>query len=415
MGKYWALLARYLKPQWRRVATLALLIAGGIALQLISPQIMRVFIDTVVAGASDTRPEVTRQLTVAALIYLGIAVVNQALSMATTYLSETVAWTATNALRRDLTLHSLRLDMSFHKVHTPGELIERIDGDVTTLASFFSQMVIRLVSNGLLAVGILIVLFYEDWRVGLVGVAYVSLIATAVLAVQGTAVAAWGDSRQASAVLFGFLGERLAATEDIRANGGEAHVMARLCRLMRTLFLAWRKARLVHALSGAVGSVAHLLTRVGALAIGALLFLSGKMTIGTVFLLIRYFGRLREPWTASDITWTTYNRRAPASNVWRPCSASDPDSARNRALRCRRVPCALPLMTSPFDTRTGRAPMDAKAYWMASRSCWNRGGSLGCWAAPEAARPPSRGSFSGYTIPQRVRSSWETWISATSA
>ena len=52
-------------------------------------------------------------------------------------------------------LHCLRLDMSFHKAHAPGELIERLDGDVTALGNFFSQMVIRLFGNALLAMGVL--------------------------------------------------------------------------------------------------------------------------------------------------------------------------------------------------------------------------------------------------------------------
>jgi len=45
----------------------------------------------------------------------------------------------------------LNLDLPFHKAHTPGELIERIDGDVSTLANFFSQFTIKVAANGLLA------------------------------------------------------------------------------------------------------------------------------------------------------------------------------------------------------------------------------------------------------------------------
>ena len=291
LRSYWTLLVDYLRPQRSRVVTLAILIVVHIGVQLANPQIMRSFIDTVVSGRGDA----PRRLTVAALAYLGFAIGGQALSMATTYLSEQVAWTATNALRRDLTKHCLKLDMSFHKAHTPGELVERIDGDVTTLANFFSQMAIRLLSNGLLAVGILIALFLEDARVGLVGVAYAGLIATAVRAVQRVVVTAWGQSRQAAGALFGFMGERLFATEDIRANGGEPHVMARLYDLMRTVFHAWRKARLVQGLSRAIGSAAYLATVVATLAIGAVLFANGEMSIGTVYLLIHYLARLRAP------------------------------------------------------------------------------------------------------------------------
>jgi ABC-type multidrug transport system fused ATPase/permease subunit len=64
-----------------------------------------------------------------------------------------VGWTATNDLRADLALHCLRLDMSFHKKRTPGEMIERIDGDVTALANFFSQIVLKLLGNAILITG----------------------------------------------------------------------------------------------------------------------------------------------------------------------------------------------------------------------------------------------------------------------
>src|SRR5205814_6289858 len=87
-------------------------------------------------------------------------------SVIATYCSERIAWTATNALRSDLALHCLRLDLSFHKSRTPGELIERIDGDVTALANFFSQFVIQILGSLLLLVGVLIALWTVDWRAG---------------------------------------------------------------------------------------------------------------------------------------------------------------------------------------------------------------------------------------------------------
>ena len=295
LSAYWQLLSRYLRPLKTRMALLAVAIAGGIGTQLISPQIMRTFVDTVVAWGTADPSAMAQRLVAIALTYLAFAVVDQGLSFATTYLSETVAWSATNALRHDLALHCLRLDMPFHKAHTPGKLIERVDGDVSSLASFFSQMAIRFVGSGLLALGILIILFVEDWRIGLAGVAYACLIATAVRSLQRRAVTAWGSSRQADSELFGYIGEVLGATEDIRGNGGEGHVMARLESLMLALRRAWRRAKLVQAFSRAAGSLSYVLTEVGALAIGAALYLSGGMTIGTVYLLLRYFSRLRAP------------------------------------------------------------------------------------------------------------------------
>jgi ATP-binding cassette subfamily B protein/ATP-binding cassette subfamily C protein len=286
---YWHLLVNYLRPQWPRVVLLALLLLATIVLQLVKPQIIRAFVDAAQAGV------MVQQLTQAALVYLGAAIALQMLSFAATYLSENVAWTSTNALRRDLTAHCLRLDMSFHKAHTSGELIERIDGDVTVLANFFSQMAIRLLSNGLLALGIVIILFLEDWRVGLVAVGYAGLIALSARTVQKAAVAAWGRSRQTYSEFSSFLGERLAATEDIRANGGEPYVMRQLYGLMRGVFHTWRKAKMVQALSRALGVVAYLITLTVTLAIGIRSYLNEQMTLGTVYLLTHYLALLRAP------------------------------------------------------------------------------------------------------------------------
>jgi len=289
LKQYWHLLANYLRPQWPRVVLLSLLLLATIGLQLVNPQIIRAFIDAAQAGI------MVQQLVRAALVYLGTAIAIQVFSFAATYLGQDVAWTSTNALRRDLTAHCLRLDMSFHKAHTPGELIERLDGDVTMLANFFSQMVIRLLSNGLLALGVMILLFREDWRVGLVAAGYAGLIVLSVRTVQKAAVAAWGKSRQTHSELFSFLGERLAATEDIRANGGEPYVMRQLYSLMRSVSHTWRKAKLVQGLGRALGSIAYLVTLTVTLAIGIRSFLNGQMTIGTLYLLMHYLARLRAP------------------------------------------------------------------------------------------------------------------------
>ena len=50
--QYLDLLRDYLKPQTGRVVSLAVLLLGGIGLQLLNPQIVRYFIDTVQNGGA---------------------------------------------------------------------------------------------------------------------------------------------------------------------------------------------------------------------------------------------------------------------------------------------------------------------------------------------------------------------------
>src|ERR1051325_5015089 len=158
---YWDLLSQHIRPQKGRFIMLTILLFSSIGLRILAPQIMRSFIDSALAGKA------LQTLTWTALAFIGVALLQQAISVSVTYLGENVAWTATNALRAELAWHALNLDMRFHNDHTPGELIERIDGDVTELATFFSEFALNLVSNALLLIGILMVLFHEDWRAGL--------------------------------------------------------------------------------------------------------------------------------------------------------------------------------------------------------------------------------------------------------
>src|SRR5438477_3789832 len=152
MAEYRRLLGTYLRPQRGRVTLLAGLLVASVALQLVNPQIIRYFID-----ATQRRGDLA-PLVYAGLAFIATSLAGRLLTIATTYLSINVGWRATNSLRAALTEHLLRLDMSFHKTHTPGELIERVDGDVNELADFFSQLVIRAVTSGLLIAGLLILL-----------------------------------------------------------------------------------------------------------------------------------------------------------------------------------------------------------------------------------------------------------------
>ena len=159
--QYWDLLSVHIRPQKRRFTLLAVLLLSSIGLQVVNPQIMRYFIDTAMTG------DVTDTLSTAAFLFIGVALVQQVLGVSAAYVGENVAWTATNALRAELAQHCLKLDMSFHKDISPGELIERVDGDVAELSNFFSQIVIQVIGNLLLIVGILIAIFFENWRLGI--------------------------------------------------------------------------------------------------------------------------------------------------------------------------------------------------------------------------------------------------------
>jgi ABC-type multidrug transport system fused ATPase/permease subunit len=283
------LLGRYLRPQARWVVALATLVLITIGLRLASPQILRQFIDTATAGGARSK------LIEGALLFFAMAVLAQLLSVAATYVGETVAWTATNALRIDLLRHALHLDATFHKDHSAGQLIERIDGDVATLSNFFSRFTIDILGNAILVAGIIALLFREDWRIGLPMLAFVALTVWILGRIRKAAVPHWTEYRKQVAEFFGFLGERLGGTEDIRANGAVAYVMRRFFEFVRRLF----PVRLRSGVAGYAMWMANVALFTGGYAIafgvGATLWRASAITLGTVYLVFHYTELLRGP------------------------------------------------------------------------------------------------------------------------
>ena len=289
---YWDLLADHIRPQMGRFLLLAVLLFGNIGLRIIAPQIMRDFIDSALAG------EAMQTLLRTALVFIGVALLQQALSVSVMYLGELVAWTATNDLRAELAEHALHLDMRFHNDHTPGELIERIDGDVTELATFFSQFALNLVSNGLLLVGILVALFLEDWRAGLAFTIY-SIATILILArLKDIAVPHQKARRQAEAEMYGFLEEQLAGMEDVRSSGAVDYSIRELFRHQGVILTHNRLAGFKRWIIENAMGLALLTGTLLAITSGYWLYTAGLITIGTVYLFVHYINLLEEPFWA---------------------------------------------------------------------------------------------------------------------
>ena len=286
---YIGLLSEYLRPHRLRVALLAFVIVGATGLQLAAPQFIRQFFDL-----AQERGELS-PLYVAAALYLGIGLFGRGMTAVSYYLGADIGWRTTNRLRSDVTRHVLKLDMSFHNAHPPGELIERIDGDVERLANFFSQMSIAIIGGALMVVGVLTVAWLEDWRFGLVlsgGAILGATLRTRLLAIS---VPWWRKESQARAELYGFLEERVSDIEDIQSSGAAGYTMRRFREVMRRRFWTNVQANLVINLVAGAGYSSTLISYAGTLALCIYLVQSDVVTIGTAYLMYHYWAMMSAP------------------------------------------------------------------------------------------------------------------------
>ncbi|GCE15629.1 ABC transporter ATP-binding protein [Tengunoibacter tsumagoiensis] len=289
LQRYGQLLAHYLRAQWLWMLLLAFILCCTIGVQVITPLVASIFIDQAIAGAA------LSNLVWLAVLTMVLALLGQGLTIAETYVAEQVSWTATNALRADLVAHLLRLDAAFHTAHTPGELIERVDGDVATLARFFSRFVVSVLGNVLLLLGVIALLSYVDWRIGLVMSAFVGTAFLSILWIRAIATPSWTADRQANADFFGFLSEYLAGLQDIRSSGATEFVLRRCAEVMRSWLRIKRKAQMWGYGMTAISLGLFALGTVAAFAVSAVLFKTGMVTIGTVYLIFQCTNMLRQP------------------------------------------------------------------------------------------------------------------------
>ena len=275
------LLALYLRAERPRAVGLAILLLASQLVPLAEPLLLKGFVDRATAG------EALAVLIGIALAYIAVALVAQVLAVVVSRAGTILAWRVTDRMRSDVATHVLSLDHGWLARHNPGELIERVDGDITGISEFYSQVVLQVVAAGILLVGVLVLVTAQDWRAGVVFAAFSALALVVLRHSRDHAVPAATAHREASAELFGSIEERLAGLEDVRANGGGEHAMRRFHEVSAGAYRAranaeWRGAEVgtLSYATFAAGTVLALLT-------GVWLYDSGQISIGTVFLLFQ--------------------------------------------------------------------------------------------------------------------------------
>jgi len=282
-------LVHVLRPAAGRWVALGVLVAAGSALALTGPLIVRSVIDRATDGAG------VAELRALAVVFLAIAVLRQVAGVVTARAATAIAWRTTNDFRLEMTRHVLGLDHEFHRRHTPGELIQRVDGDITSVNDLCSRVLTRALGAILLVLGMVVVVAVIDWRVGVGMAVYVGASVALVLALRHKAVHESADELSSYARLYGGIEERLVAAEDLRSAGAGSHAMWRFVeesagaldssvrREQAFLGLWW-------AVQGAATGGIVLAVSSGALLVG-----SGTITVGTAFLLFQYVLLIQRP------------------------------------------------------------------------------------------------------------------------
>ncbi len=291
----WKLVLGLLRHQRGAVAGYGALLGAATALPLAGALILARFVNLVVAAAP------TRQLVTYAAAYAAIGAASAALTVVVTWRTTSLAWRLTDELRRDLARHVLEADLAFHRDRTPGELVTRVDADVTAMTQFLSRVVARVLAIALLGIGAVVVLAVVEWRLAPPLAIGLTLVAGATWSQRNSAMTTTVEERTAEAGVMSVAEQYLAGGDEVAALGAGAHGIARLAHYSGALVDAvGRRVRIQMRVQGSI-RLAVIVAEVLMLATGALLLAGGSIGVGAVFLGFRFVLVVRQP--LEGLTW----------------------------------------------------------------------------------------------------------------
>ncbi|MHA1185979.1 MAG: ABC transporter ATP-binding protein [Candidatus Heimdallarchaeota archaeon] len=303
-----SLLKKYLKSYKLLVFFVAFLLLIFNSIQILNPQIIRLYLKQINAATLNTTA-----LVWTSILYIGVNLIFRGVYVILNWISQELAWSTTNDLRVDLTRHCVNLDMTFHNKHKTGEMIERIDGDASNLSSFFGEFIVHLISNGLLLVGVLIAVFIEGWVFGLAFLAFTLIAFTALYLLRKITAPLWKKVRESTTALYGNIEESISGFEDIQGCGADDYIMKKYHDAAQSDFKNKNKAMIVSKIFVITSVLLEGGLNVGILVLSFFLQNIIPIDAGLIYLLLAYATNLLLP--IQKILWQTGRLQNSLANI----------------------------------------------------------------------------------------------------
>jgi ATP-binding cassette subfamily B multidrug efflux pump len=237
-------LLAYVRPYRLMTAGAVALILASSALQLVGPLATAVALDLfvrppqaraaqlsnislvvrhqLVAHGVDPAHVQASGLTVVAVVYIAALLLTFLTIYAEGYVMMLIGQYIMYDLRNQIFGHLQRLPLAFFDRNPIGRLVTRVTTDVDALNEMFTSGLVELLGDVLLLAGIVVVLFWLDWRLALVAFSIVPLLALLTGWFRGGVRQAFREVRVKIAAINAFLQEHITGMPVVQLFGREA-------------------------------------------------------------------------------------------------------------------------------------------------------------------------------------------------
>ncbi len=291
--------------KWLLAAAAVLMMIEGSMLALISRMIQPMFDDVFAQGDRNA-------LYFVGFGIMGIFFVRALTSSGQRILLQWIQQLASAAMRKHLLRHLMSLDSGFFQIHPPGQLIERVQGDVGVINSVWSSLLTAVARDLVSLIGLLAVAIWIDWKWTLIAIIGIPLLILPSLLVQAYIRRRSRNAREIAGNISTRLDEVFHGINPIKLNALETYQAKRYDALIQQGIGANMRTTAGQA---AVPALIDIMTGIGFLAVllyGGAEIISGEKTNGEF---MAFF-------TAMSLAFDPLRRLGLMSGQWQMAAAS---------------------------------------------------------------------------------------------
>jgi ATP-binding cassette subfamily B protein len=294
-----------LRPHWHTLAIAFVAVLGETVTDLLEPWPLKIVFDYVLGSKKMPRwlgsmvaalgHDKVAILEFAALAVVTIAAVGAISSYFEKYLTTSVGQWVMHDLRRTLYHHIQRLSLTYHDNKKTGDLISTVTSDIDSIQDFISQVLLGMIVNVLTLVGMLVIMFYLDWRFTLIALSVAPVLFIVVYTFTRRIKQASRDVRKKEGEVVSVVQEVLSSIRVVKAFAREDYEQERFEHQSLESVETALRAR---SLKARLAPIVEVLVAVGTSLVlwyGVHLVLAGEMTAGSLLVFLLYLGKMYKP------------------------------------------------------------------------------------------------------------------------
>ncbi|MCM3783944.1 ABC transporter ATP-binding protein/permease [Neobacillus mesonae] len=285
----------YMKPYAKQLLPIVIIMMVlGTITKLTVPYLTSLAIDKAIAPTDGSSPSLTLLYWIAGGILL-LYIIQWGAATIRIKFTNIIGQRVIYDLRSDLFKHIQKLSFSFFDKRPAGSVMVRITNDINSLQDLFTNGVVNLLIDCVQLVGIIVILMFINWQLGLAVVLTVPVMFFISTKLRVKIRRAWQDVRMKNSRINSHLNESIQGIRVTQAYTQEEENMKFFDKMNMTSRKSWNRAS---TMNQGFGPLIEITGGVGSLILfwyGAYLIQEEALTIGLLVAFANYVGNFWDP------------------------------------------------------------------------------------------------------------------------